>query len=194
MCGEKHFVCPLCYNLRGSPPRVRGKARRCTVSAPASRITPACAGKRPTARAVPSSRGDHPRVCGEKDRTQSPIVPDGGSPPRVRGKVTTYQWLCLLGGITPACAGKSQVVGNQIVLEQDHPRVCGEKCSPAKDLFAVRGSPPRVRGKAMHCSRCGSAFRITPACAGKSFTSRGTWPARLDHPRVCGEKLYRHIK
>ena len=71
------------------------------------------------------------------------------------------------GGITPACAGKRilghnakrirqdhpRVCGEKylkngnIKIHRDHPRVCGEKCRAAKDFCAVRGSPPRVRGK-----------------------------------------------
>ncbi len=32
-------------------------------------------------------------------------------------------------GITPAYAGKSALMGNALMLNGDHPRVCGEKCS-----------------------------------------------------------------
>ena len=32
-------------------------------------------------------------------------------------------------GITPACAGKSELDGQPIARYGDHPRVCGEKCT-----------------------------------------------------------------
>ena len=53
-----------------------------------------------------------------------------------------------------------------------------------------RGSPPRVRGKATAIGKIIDAFRITPACAGKSFISRQIEKSVKDHPRVCGEKNY----
>ena len=31
-------------------------------------------------------------------------------------------------------------------------------------------------------------FRITPACAGKSYTIPWAWSGEKDHPRVRGEK------
>ena len=34
-----------------------------------------------------------------------------------------------------------------------------------------------------------SAFRITPACAGKSLIFCQIRPEKEDHPRVCGEKF-----
>ena len=51
-----------------------------------------------------------------------------------------------------------------------------------------QGSPPRVRGK-VDC-QCGNVrfWRITPACAGKSFYLNGLTACFEDHPRVCGEK------
>ena len=51
------------------------------------------------------------------------------------------------------------------------------------------GSPPHVRGKAL----CGAGFLhapgITPACAGKRRLNWTTLRCRLDHPRMCGEKM-----
>ena len=111
-----------------------------------------------------------------------------GSPPHVRGKETRQAGLLRAPGITPACAGKSNLFVFRRIEPKDHPRVCGEKLS---DLFFCSihsGSPPRMRGKEvktlLHFNRVG----ITPAYAGKS---RQALPAVLqtgDHPRVCGEK------
>ena len=45
--------------------------------------------------------------------------------------------------------------------------MCGEKSYTVAFVILYAGSPPRVRGKVMAFSSSDSAFRITPACAGK---------------------------
>ena len=54
----------------GSPPRVRGKDFQGTVTPPYSGITPACAGKSWAMGQIESGKEDHPRVCGEKLKTE----------------------------------------------------------------------------------------------------------------------------
>ena len=152
VCGEKH--CPRKKRLSwtGSPPRVRGKVRlRLTYYTP-SGITPACAGKsRFQSRPRPVA-GDHPRVCGEKAVSVFIRLLHTGSPPRVRGKAPFYTPANQSYGITPACAGKSLTTSTGARWTRDHPRVCGEKLQQAKLMNVIRGSPPRVRGKA--CAGC----------------------------------------
>ena len=153
----------------GSPPRVRGKVRRVLGKLAAS--------------------VDHPRVCGEKDCSAPCAHGRWGSPPRVRGKERCGRANRMSKGITPACAGKSAIPCFSWLRCWDHPRVCGEKnVKKLKTMWKV-GSPPRVRGKDKVLSAFGSAFGITPACAGKSrWLFQGLAP-RQDHPRVCGEKF-----
>ena len=90
--------------------------------------------------------------------------------------------------ITPACAGKRRRTFAPNVCQGDHPRVCGEKSKlfPVDD--AVKGSPPRVRGKVKVGLFVGHSVRITPACAGKRQTGLSLMLWSGDHPRVCGEK------
>ena len=127
VCGEKMVSMIPHRRSRGSPPRVRGKGRCHHPVIFVDRITPAYAGKRASASPAPSVPWDHPRVCGEKVSSTSPIKCLKGSPPRMRGKVPqpgvegcrlgitpAYAgkvWYCLcnlhISGITPACAGKS---------------------------------------------------------------------------------------
>ena len=71
---------------------------------------------------------------------------------------------------------------------RDHPRVCGEKSGLMRSNATGTGSPPRVRGKDVSGADATPWIRITPACAGKSFTSMKCFRAIQDHPRVCGEK------
>ena len=73
-------------------------------------------------------------------------------------------------------------------VQEDHPRVCGEKLLAVKGLTTQLGSPPRMRGKAAKIEFSQGAFGITPAYAGKRIVTALTEPEGRDHPRVCGEK------
>ena len=106
VCGEKHSLIPPLLGFGGSPPRVRGKVGQiCSFDAGIG-ITPACAGKSTISFLAHTAEKDHPRVCGEKDYYSLSGQRLLGSPPRVRGKGKIHHSLQLVGGITPACAGK----------------------------------------------------------------------------------------
>ena len=66
VCGEKNDGCIKCWQLWGSPPRVRGKVVKQYFKKGQERITPACAGKRRHVNEFLKQIWDHPRVCGEK--------------------------------------------------------------------------------------------------------------------------------
>ena len=70
-----------------------------------------------------------------------------GSPPRMRGKVTSALGTIVSFGITPAYAGKSRSSWASNCRSWDHPRVCGEKLFAALEPAKLTGSPPRMRGK-----------------------------------------------
>ena len=55
-------------------------------------------------------------------------------------------------------------------MEEDHPRVCGEKKTSTLEWRFLGGSPPRVRGK----------VRV----------QKPLMLSIVDHPRVCGEKFF----
>ena len=75
---------------------------------------------------------DHPRVCGEKLRF--------------------IMFIQTAIGITPAYAGKSMYRTTETLCCRDHPRVCGEKPVAMHSCTMTRGSPPRMRGKAILCA------------------------------------------
>ena len=110
------------------------------------------------------------------------------SPPRVRGKVPVCCPEHRKVRITPAYAGKRDLVISGSGDIEDHPRVCGEKFTLSSSTAVSPGSPPRMRGKAPAQTLTGSASRITPACAGKRPAEKKVDPAEANHPRVCGEK------
>ena len=92
----------------------------------------------------------------------------GGSPPQVRGKPTHTPDPFAILRITPAGAGKTQQRGFMLSQMEDHPRRCGENFFSNRFIFALKGSPPQVRGKLylyqLHSAHAG----ITPAGAGKT--------------------------
>ena len=131
-------------------------------------------------------------MCGEKSGFCQRSILHLGSPPRMRGKVLYRSGPDAGGRITPAYAGKSYTRTCYAYNVRDHPRVCGEKVGMGYRGKAPVGSPPRMRGKVYaHRSarvRCG----ITPAYAGKSSYTSDRAAVSRDHPRVCGEKYWRH--
>ena len=168
VCGEKSRVCPRSDPGTGSPPRMRGKGSAPPRGHPLPGITPAYAGKSTPSLAVFGLHRDHPRVCGEKQKSGFEAQNQLGSPPRMRGKgLQGHQARCR-HGITPAYAGKRAQARSADAFGRDHPRVCGEKLSSGGGGRHQPGSPPRMRGKAPLRAVFGVGIGITPAYAGKS--------------------------
>ena len=147
MCGENSGSHLFAYKPIGSPPRVRGKRSQPRSRCICRRITPACAGKTRYSRTSCVSRGDHPRVCGENQGESYEEFVEKGSPPRVRGKLSSPTCSPVASRITPACAGKTTGCATRSSRWRDHPRVCGENTHSRIFIGCASGSPPRVRGK-----------------------------------------------
>ena len=109
MCGEQGTVLAPGASIKGSPPRVRGTVFSMLTKVLRRRITPACAGNRRTRRSFTSQVRDHPRVCGEQDAEGDRPGAGVGSPPRVRGTGPVQIDPSMGQGITPACAGNSEI-------------------------------------------------------------------------------------
>ena len=133
------------------------------------RITPAHAGKRYLLFMLLALPWDHPRTCGEKNAIELELIRRGGSPPHMRGKVSSCSYGVVDCGITPAHAGKRSAWNCQLTHTSE--------------------SPPHMRGKALTVCRRFSSLGITPAHAGKSRLSMALRKLYWDHPRTCGEKL-----
>ena len=65
----------------------------------------------------------------------------------MRGKDSADTCRFRKAGITPAYAGKSSLILSHKLIQKDHPRLCGEKTSPADAEIIASGSPPPMRGK-----------------------------------------------
>ena len=147
VCGEKVWRGLSWAVLRGSPPRMRGKAFDLYTRQRAQGITPAYAGKSARCVLLRKRLQDHPRVCGEKCCRFWHLCYGSGSPPRMRGKAHKEEIWKDGYRITPAYAGKSSLYFFSRMLLKDHPRVCGEKYAQSYLKHWRRGSPPRMRGK-----------------------------------------------
>ena len=126
VCGEYRICLGGGGEEGGSPPRVRGVRRHAVGLTAQHGITPACAGSTDSCVRRMSFMWDHPRVCGEYPGMSLNDVAEMGSPPRVRGVpggVDDNRRQC---GITPACAGSTDVRLARPPSPGDHPRVCGE--------------------------------------------------------------------
>ena len=186
--GEKAAAGRRCPAAQGSPPHTRGKESEIAQMLGRSGITPAYAGKSLFLKMRRQCRRDHPRIRGEK--YSALMYRDGawGSPPHTRGKAVSSVSCCVSPGITPAYAGKSDVVHQPAGADGDHPRIRGEKFHSHTPLSQFPGSPPHTRGKA----EIGDNFRIvpgiTPAYAGKRWSVLRDFFVVWDHPRIRGEK------
>ena len=187
--GEKWMTPKGEISYIGSPPRGRGKGLQRRKNTLLPGITPAWAGKRTNK--IPTTKGalDHPRVGGEKDVLPHGLTLTVGSPPRGRGKAAGELQRTRPAGITPAWAGKRFQCPASRAGQGDHPRVGGEKPRDARNIWRLRGSPPRGRGKVCTCCCASPLARITPAWAGKSQSRPPAGGRARDHPRVGGEKL-----
>ena len=79
-----------------------------------TRITPALAGKSYVFGPFRPGSWDHPRVGGEKIFYRFVWTIEWGSPPRGRGKEELLQFVIGHAGITPAWAGKSQLLSRNL--------------------------------------------------------------------------------
>ena len=106
----------------------------------------------------------------------------------MRGKGGSIKAVFAVVRITPAYAGKREFKNAAAGMDEDHPRLCGEKHISFHSLPFNLGSPPPMRGKGSGSSRHGSDIGITPAYAGKSEFCPKSSQTGQDHPRLCGEK------
>ena len=154
--------------LAGSSPRVRGKPVDEGLHRGRGGLIPACAGKTGPSYGVMGLWAAHPRVCGENVGGAVQAVAAVGSSPRVRGKRWGVRPTEFLGGLIPACAGKTCRAGPPTGSPAAHPRVCGENDTRAPPPAALIGSSPRVRGKHEAKEIEEGDIGLIPACAGKT--------------------------
>ena len=190
-CGENTPQKTKDYEREGSPPHLRGKHSSDCFKFFVTRITPAPAGKTELSQAVLFYQQDHPRTCGENPACTYACNSVRGSPPHLRGKLHLGRKTEEQEGITPAPAGKTRFLLRIHIELWDHPRTCGENVLYMSSKGAIRGSPPHLRGKLFIYPLPTAKSRITPAPAGKTIINNDKKFQFRDHPRTCGENVFR---
>ena len=157
VCGEKPYRSMQPRLCVGSPPHMRGKDIAKADLLCRDRITPAYAGKSFVDFACFGVLWDHPRICGEKPALKSAADCALGSPPHMRGKVTTLIRSTSCVRITPAYAGKrpkksrSTVSPAAIVLP--FPLVCNRPGAHPSATITACARPYRQAGPASRPSQ-----------------------------------------
>ncbi len=129
VCRENRLVYIIERQPPGTLPRMRGKHSLSPFPRRLRRNTPAYAGKTDACEIPNSAAWEHPRVCGENVRRISAKVLSRGTPPRMRGKLSTEVPVIVVVRNTPAYAGKTDPRQSMRGEEKEHPRVCGENAS-----------------------------------------------------------------
>ena len=91
--------------------------------------------------------------------------------------------------IIPAYAGSTSQILQYFIVDEDHPRVCGEHRCVYLMATLTMGSSPRMRGAPVCVSYGYFDHGIIPAYAGSTCAAPGACSPRRDHPRVCGEHV-----
>ena len=175
----------------GSSPRMRGTPDDHVGHFLRKRIIPAYAGNTASLRSQSARTEDHPRVCGEHRPFGRRLVASKGSSPRMRGTRAVSSRMPLRDGIIPAYAGNTHTNNHRSGSAWDHPRVCGEHFYVRTQDGEMRGSSPRMRGTPVRLRNRRPVRGIIPAYAGNTQCARMRSRFDGDHPRVCGEHLWR---
>ena len=194
----------------GSSPHTRGALSDAWRHWPVSGIIPAYAGSTSrlsrwrdsspgssphTRGAPPDSPGggtappDHPRIRGEHRRCHRRVRRRAGSSPHTRGARAAAGRSGGIGGIIPAYAGSTTVLGRVLDPRKDHPRIRGEHLVRAPAADEATGSSPHTRGARLIASWWAFRSGIIPAYAGSTRAWLGPVGSQTDHPRIRGEHV-----
>ena len=132
--------------VTGSSPRMRGALYRVAANESWFRIIPADAGSTFSLDKKQPLHEDHPRGCGEHRGYKYLKLSTLGSSPRMRGAHSGLPLTLVNVRIIPADAGSTLADAIKKMMDEDHPRGCGEhRLQPSMTAFHV-GSSPRMRG------------------------------------------------
>ena len=172
---------------RRRPPRARGRLNLVLDRLGQVRKTPACAGTTRGGDRDGLAGQEDPRVRGDDRTLPSHVTPFAGRPPRARGRPFFSPASGRDARKTPACAGTTLATRQAGASCWEDPRVRGDDTPSHDRPTALRGRPPRARG------RLGLDYgemvddRKTPACAGTTLP----WVLPLsrcwEDPRVRGD-------
>ena len=188
VCGERSPTKGRDMSITGSSPRMRGTLGDLWPGRGLRRFIPAYAGNAEALRYRPSAAPVHPRVCGERVRSEGVQAYKTGSSPRMRGTRRARAGARRFRRFIPAYAGNATRAPDGRAAPPVHPRVCGER-EPI-DLVSAKpfGSSPRMRGTRSRATLDNSSQRFIPAYAGNARPEPRERVGKPVHPRVCGER------
>ena len=117
----------------GTSPRMRGKLFLPRRGVRLSRNIPAYAGKTRSSFPIGIINKEHPRVCGENLWVSMIAMAKSGTSPRMRGKLPQGDLGMVDSRNIPAYAGKTKNSTTCQNVTTEHPRVCGENHSAARE-------------------------------------------------------------
>ena len=187
VCGEDLSSVLRWRLYQETPPRMRGRRAVVYSILCACRNTPAYAGKTSQSRTSTSCGQKHPRVCGEDQGLRPRPEPVSKTPPRMRGRPEDKSEKDTRARNTPAYAGKTRRMNDNLAGSWKHPRVCGE--DPLINIIPKSSleTPPRMRGRQAGGVTAFFVGGNTPAYAGKTRPDFQKRQGVRKHPRVCGE-------
>ncbi len=119
-----------------------------------------------------------------------PISVFVGSPPLAREQLMIWKEGDQNAGITPACAGTTEIYKEVRKLDGDHPRLRGNNFTSRNRFGFNMGSPPLAREQLSGALSASLKYRITPACAGTTLVCIRGRTINEDHPRLRGNNLF----
>ena len=162
MRGEDTAVPNSFAGFTGSPPHARGRPCQWMIDG--------------------TEDGAHPRMRGEDLSPTTFPIDSWGSPPHARGRPAVKGGRAGRRGLTPACAGKTNVGELSWQARWAHPRMRGEDRREMARRVLAEGSPPHARGRRGGSIRSCSSEGLTPACAGKTSSLAADSHERLGSP------------
>ena len=171
VCGERTTADMTDCAGFGSSPRVRGTLLLYHGCSRRDRFIPACAGNASHSLTPLHSSSVHPRVCGERSKSNRFTALGLGSSPRVRGTRLYGKLYYQNNRFIPACAGNANLSRGSYDRMAVHPRVCGERCWRLRRTLTTGGSSPRVRGTLFKAFERAAEKRFIPACAGNALSA-----------------------
>ena len=171
----------------GSSPHTRG-ARELGLCVPGiGGIIPAYAGSTRLCGEAHDRRTDHPRIRGEHAALDVEGLAALGSSPHTRGAPVHFRRFSWLVWIIPAYAGSTVREICDADAHGDHPRIRGEHGAVMWGRQQTFGSSPHTRGARRRLAGRRRFLGIIPAYAGSTRSTRRSWLASADHPRIRGE-------
>ena len=144
--GEESYSPPATYARWELPPLARGRAASPFPCSPLPGITPACAGKSPSAVSVSRVARNYPRLRGEEARWWGTALAGPELPPLARGTDLRAAPPARGHGITPARAGNRSARRAARPRPWNYPRSRGEQRMASTSLVCPWELPPLARG------------------------------------------------